>query len=328
MRRHLCAVAVGAAILVGAFVELTACSGSVEEEHEDAAVTGLDAASRSDANDATPSVDATPSADATGPTPDAGPPIPTAGLALWLASDVGVTAAYRVTRWADQSGHGRDATGGANEGPLPVKVWPGRPGTTVLGFEGQQTPVDKWGPYLDVDLGWLASLDGFTVFVVVAGGPGYANPWCAILAAGRGYFPPACCGDDGRTLTIGMGTPSPFVDGGRGSAFVDRTCGVASMSLVGAQDDARLIRAAYSPKTGLYTLRQNGGPPVDDGAQSCSPVANRADLDGGGGWIGHAPQTYGEYHGLLAEVVGYERELSAAEALVVESYLRAKWGTP
>ena len=50
-------------------------------------------------------------------------PIRGAELRLWLRSDVGVTIeGERVTRWADQSGHGRHATASADAAPTPSRA--------------------------------------------------------------------------------------------------------------------------------------------------------------------------------------------------------------
>lgn len=95
------------------------------------------------------------------------PPIPTAGLQLWLKADAGVTLdGSTVSRWADQSGNGNDAIQmDAPRQPLFVKG--GLNGKPTIHFDGFDDKLGLTGSKL------MSKISFFIVFKIDSGEAGY-----------------------------------------------------------------------------------------------------------------------------------------------------------
>lgn len=230
-----------------------------------------------------------------------GPGGVTRGLRLWLRADAGVSAqdGAPITEWLDRSGHGNHATFDAGNafGELPPVYDSSNPaigGQPSVRFNGQHA--------LEVDLTWLAGKD-YTIFV--ANGrdrSGLANFYIAgDLAA------------DNRNLVLGYEQPNLLRQAHFNNdldAVVEDYTGTEVWSL----DTFRFNHA-----TGR-DLFHNGALVATDG--------NRlALLSNTGSTLGHfraLPVFW--FVGDLAEVVVYDRVLSATERLRVEASMAGRYG--
>ena len=228
------------------------------------------------------------------------------GLAVWLRASSGITAANGeyVFSWEDGSGNERDAVWTLadlidfNEfPPLFVASNPSVGGEPTVRFQNQNA--------LAIDLSWLAGSD-YTIFVV--------NGRDRIGVANF-YIAGATFAND-NNLVLGYEEPnrlrlSHFVNDL--DAFVEPYLGVPVWSLDSFRFDQSSGRDIF-----------HNGAHVASDANLTSLASNF------GSTLGHF-RTYGPlfwFQGELAEVVIYDRALTDAERLRVESELAARYGFP
>ncbi|RKI70765.1 hypothetical protein D7X55_09765 [Corallococcus sp. AB049A] len=214
-------------------------------------------------------------------------PVPTNGLELWLRADTGVVAeGGRISRWQDQSGHGRDGVM-ANAPRQPALVASTLNGLPVVRFEGAQSL------YLKEPV----SPEAFTILVVGKNN----NPedtFSMILGPG-GNFPnnQLRWENGGEVLAVGTGNGLPAVT-----------------TAVGDTRAYHLLTARYDGAT--LTVHMNGRlagshPVKAQGSWVLSQVG------------AYFSQHYAEAD--LAEVRIYSQAFPAADLASVEAELKSRY---
>jgi cysteine-rich repeat protein len=216
----------------------------------------------------------------------------TAGLHLWLRADVGVLSpdGDHVARWSDQSGNGRDASMA-----LPVRQ-PQRVAGALNGL-----PVLRFGGAQSMYLDRFATPTTFTVFVVgrrqdqrddfdMILGPGGSSPNHQLRWQ-----------NTGQLLLVGFAWLQPIVS-----------------IPIGSPDDVyHMLTIRYDGS--ILAVSRDGG----------APSTSR--LTTSGAWTLASIGSWYSSHflrGDLAEIVIYERALSAPEERMVTAYLRQKYHLP
>lgn len=223
------------------------------------------------------------------------------GLALWLRADAGIGVAdgSPIRRWRDQSGNRRDAIwdDGNAYGELPPAF---RASNAAVGlrpsarFDGQQA--------LDVDLGFLVGSDYTVIAVNGRDRAGFANFW---LAGDRGVSNQSLILGYERTDLLRQSHFANDLD-----AVVENYAGTEVWSLDTYTFDQRAGRAIY----------HNGVPSASDGSLAALTSTSGANL----GHFRALPQFW--FQGDLAEVIIFDRALTARERLRIETQLAERYG--
>lgn len=231
----------------------------------------------------------------------AGPGGVSAGLQVWLRADAGIGVAHGapVTTWSDQSGRGRDASwnSGNTFGELAPVF---RTSNAAIGarpsvrFDGQQA--------LDLDLGFLVGADYTVIAVNGRDRTGFANFW---LAGTRAVI--------NENLVLGYERPDLL----RQSHYANDLDAVVE-GYTGSE--------IWSLDT--YTFDRGAGKDIyHNGAPVATDNSLAALVSTTGSALGHfraIPIFW--FQGDLAEVIVFDRALSAVERLRVEAQLAGKYG--
>jgi hypothetical protein len=231
--------------------------------------------------------------------------IPAQGLTLLLdAGNVAAGNGSEVTVWRDASGQARDATTAAGAGPVLVSAAIG--GRPALRFDGQND-------HLGLPTGFEDFTQGLTLFVVAR--PSAVQPGSKIFLLGNG----------GGQGNIAFGRNG----GDAGLQYFTNDAG-GNFGWFGTQSALTTGQAA------LYTVAQPGGAP--NAAIQATVSRNAASVGSGTVYVpplttrglNYLGRSYwgsdGYFAGDIAEVILYNRQLSAAELGAVHTYLGQKYG--
>ena len=240
--------------------------------------------------------------------------LPVSGAALWLDgadsstlfTDAGVTPVNKsgdlVYQWSDKSGNNRHATQ-ATSGNRPTWVPPasGQNGFGVVGFNGATT-------FLSIadTAGLQFGTGDFTLFFAgvnsnVSRGSAYANTFIS-----KGY------------TNIEFYQYQGLIQGYIGGTSNSPKTGSGTVS----------NNSSYV----AHMIRSSGSTYVAANNVSGTPVTNTANANGSGTNINIGSRspfnTTLTYLGSMYEILAFNRALSPTEITSVQSYLKAKWGTP
>jgi hypothetical protein len=236
------------------------------------------------------------------------PPIPTAGLQLWLRADAGVdTLNGTVSIWHDQSGSGNDAIQ-ASASRQPVLVAGVLNGKPAVRFDGVNDKLGFTG---------TTHMTQFSLFLVINNRSGSAG---SVITFGAN-------GDFGHQWFMGMQIPS-------GSDTIGMLGDNASIVAVGpglaAYNQWRNLSVVANQSIWSTTLRWDGKDahmfPGGSGPAFSVPLG---DATGSGGGIGGADGVpYGTIQVKcdVAEVLVYNVALSDSIRKVIELNLATKYG--
>lgn len=224
-------------------------------------------------------------------------PITTSGLHLWLRADTGVLRSdglsasngQQVARWLDQSGNGRNASM-ATSARQPSLAAGALNGLPVLRFNGAQSM------YLDI----FARPTRYTVFIVGKNSTP-TETFSMILGPGGNSA--------NNQMRWEGGSNALFVGPGNG--------GPVNTSTIGNTRIYHELSASYDGAT--MTVYRDGNAVSPSYALSTTAPWELASVG----------SYYSSYYmtGDLAEVIMYDRALSASERGSVDSYLRTKYFT-
>jgi hypothetical protein len=231
--------------------------------------------------------------------------VPRTGMQLWLRADVGVEkdGSNYVTKWADQSGNTKDGTpvGSVNQ---PLYVTSQINSQPILRFDGTTD-------YLRCPAGFADLSAGITVVAVYkpTGSPASGE---RIIDFANGSY--------NKNIILSRAGSSSDLD----LVFFDTTSTGQQLSATSAitQNQANLFVGTHNGSNQL-TLYSKGAQ-IGQASGSALPNATRnnnyigVDNFGAGAWL----------RGDLAELILYNRILTAAERFNVESYLGAKYAIP
>ena len=222
---------------------------------------------------------------------------PTAGLAVWLRADAGVTTTSgKVSTWADQSGSGRNATQGT-AAARPTFVANALNGKPVVSFNGTNT-------YLSLSYA-VNGLTGMTIVLVTNNtasqtGGQWGNENAAL------FWP--------QSASWGELHLSPFQTSVRFRFGTGQTSNLPSYtrpaSLGSAYSRTIASRAAHSLVNGGAEYGKLGT------IKNCQSTAT---IGRGGS------STVKYFKGNIAEIMVYNRALTAAELTTVDTYLVEKY---
>jgi len=222
--------------------------------------------------------------------PAATPPVPTAGLHLWLRADAGVSTdvGTSVARWADQSGNGRNAAM-PTLARQPELVQGALNGLPVLRFNGAQSLV------LDV----FATPTDFTIFIV--GKNAKVGPESIILGpAGSSPNNQLRWENDTEALFVGIGNGLPIITTNIGNTHVPHALSVRyDGTTMTVFRDGLGVSSHQFVTTGPWTFASVGA--------FFSSVFLVGDI---------------------GEILIYDRPLSGVDQEAVNSYLRNKYNLP
>jgi hypothetical protein len=238
------------------------------------------------------------------------PPVPQVGLVTWLRADAGVTSSGgNVSQWTDQSPFGNNAVqaSGGNQPTLTSNAINGEPALT---FNGSSS-------YLSIPDNPTLRPSAMTV-IAVASSAGTGGGYTHIL--GKPYYSSSSWNAPYSSYELSINsTGVPFFN-----------CSVAG---TGGYDGAGTVVNLNQPYllAGMYdgtnvSFWQNGGTPA---TTSISGTLDNGDSTTKNLVIGQAsvnsPREY--FNGQIAEVLIYNRVLSAAELQQAETYLAVKYNT-
>jgi len=234
---------------------------------------------------------------------DLQPQIPSAGMTLWLRSDVGMIkdATDNINTWIDQSGNSNDSVQN-NASYQPHWVGNSLNGKPVLRFDG-----------IDDQLASANSLgsNNFTVFAVAKTSNTHEVD---------GESTSGISGAGGQRYLFGALFP-----GGAGVSMGTNGISVyehypESITALAVYDGS--VGSDFSIVTTEYTARQPqiflNGIPVRTGLLSALATVNAPTQIGSG--------SYGAFGGDVAEVLIYNAALTDSDRLLVEKYLNEKYG--
>jgi hypothetical protein len=229
----------------------------------------------------------------------ANPPIPGAGLALWLKADAGVTAdgSGNVSQWNDQSANQYNATQSSTARPTVVtNIINGNP---IIRFNGS-------AQYMSMPAGFGNFTSGATVFSV---------------------FNPTTTANYARIFDIGNGAPSDNLALYRYGAAnaMQFACfnGGTAATVIGSGD---LFLNMFQEYTGVESsssiqLYRDGLLINQSSGIALQNIIRSSNYIGKSNWGGNAL-----YQGDMAEIIIYNRTLSSTEQQQVELYLVNKYG--
>lgn len=231
-----------------------------------------------------------------------GPAIPSNGLVLSLdASDLALANGAAVGIWADQSSASHDASASGSARPTLVTSSIG--GRPALRFDG----VDD---HLVLDAGFRDFSAGITMFVVHR--TSNLQSGFKVLALGNG---PAqqnvVLGRAGNTSGLQY-----FTDGNSGTGWFNTSAGLS----VGQAQLLTVAQPGGTPGASVTATVGVNGASVGSGSVFVPPVTSR-----GTNFIGRSYWAEGMYQGDIAEIIVYNRALSASETTTVSAYLNAKY---
>ena len=219
---------------------------------------------------------------------------------LWLdaTSITGLADGAAISTWTDSSGKGNDATGTLTSRPLyKTNIVNSKP---VVRFDGTND-------YLTVANEPTFDLPTFTIFVVgTASNDGGTFTSKTTFAGGVGDA-------NRRKLQLRRSSSSQFVLYS-GSDTANKSMGAVSWS--GFNIMSVVARSATD-----YSLALNGAV-----STYSSPSLDLTAMNNSSLVIGAATSGAEFLNGDIAEILIYNRALSATERMAVESYLAAKWG--
>jgi hypothetical protein len=229
-----------------------------------------------------------------------------ADLTLWLdASDTGTIteSGGAVSQWDDKSADGRDYTQ-ASAGAKPTTGATTQNGLNVLDFDG--------GDYLSRGSAWMKDATqsfGLTVFAVVQRDSGASQD---LLTEGS------------------TGSATPFYrlcfSASNVQQFIRRTDGNAIATYSSTEDinDTAWHRTTWRFNAGITALDMF----VDDVLGYDAAISLGGSTTVNTNTVGAIQRTTVSnfWIGSIAEIVAYDRELTAGEISDVEAYLSAKWG--
>lgn len=230
-----------------------------------------------------------------------GPLIPRSGLALWLKSDVGITqSGGLVSQWDDQSGNGKHVTNSGSGRPtFAASVINGRPGIT---FTGAGTALINASNYLPQQ----NARHIITVQKVATGGV-YTSGG-TLISSGTSHS---------ITVLLAVNVDTFVYMYTDGIGFSIRYVSTPTIT-----DVPTVQSFAYSGAAGTVVAS------VNNVANTLLPSIASGSEDGSAGfYIGNRGDAgAGQYFsGTICEVIAYDHVLSAADLLVVNKYLQAKY---
>ncbi len=225
--------------------------------------------------------------------------IPRNNLVIWVKSDNGVTlSGSTVSRWTDFSGQGNDATQptALSQPGYATGVVNGLPALTFNG-------TAQWLQYAFPDSSFADFTQGATLFVV-------AQP--TTITAGRRFldFATNTTRDNVRLLEAASGLEFDTVNSG---ATVTSVISSTALDITHFQ----LLEAVEG--AGFATVYQNG---VNTASGAVNDITNVART---GNFLGKANNAANYFSGQIAEVLLYNRKLSASERVAVEGYINNKY---
>lgn len=268
--------------------------------------------------DVTHNVGAQRSASATIVDDDTEMPLPAAGLKMWLSADSGLirNASGVVSGLSDRSGNGNDALGGNSRTTWPEWMQGQLQGRPVLRFDGFVDYLSLRGKYL------FSQNNGVSCFAVLRSREARTGPVFLDFgnSTGRHY------GFSYDVDNAGIGTPTSYgglsqLNSGAHTMGPDRFVVYTGEIEFGVAERVRLFGQPLLDKpiaTSKLTAVEIAagswrGPdtgPVTIGRRSINPDSTQArNLEGD-----------------IAEIIFYDRVLSAAEREQVEAYLMEKYG--
>ena len=233
-------------------------------------------------------------------------PIPTNALVLWLSPDFGITeSAEGISEWLDQSGRQSDFVQGF-PASQPALLTNGLNGLAVVAFDGSQLE-SKTHLRADFSQGITfcavvrRDVPGFedTIFdMVVAGGPSDSkNIYLSQAGAADNLWFGATTMEGNVTITsAGLYTPNA----------------------------PHLVTIRSAPGSLLFHFDGDDALPLPN-LPPTLPVTETLTVMLGSNIAAEDPRYH---HGIVAEVVLYERALDDGELAGVEQYLRNKWLFP
>jgi hypothetical protein len=227
-----------------------------------------------------------------------------ANLGLWLKADAGVTlVGGAVDAWADQSGNGRDFSAPA---PTNRPAYSGTlNGLPVLTFDGSTDYLT--GNAASFTL--AQNVSGLTMIAVVKYATGTIQRAFAISSG---------LANDASRAAFGV-TATQW-------SFVARRLDAVAPAIIsgGTSNENHVIQSSvlrYSQATGAIFV--NSASQVDTTLLSAGSTSNTSSLRA---VVGVAIDLIQFLNGDIAEVIIYQRALSAPERNSVERYLSVKWG--
>jgi hypothetical protein len=222
--------------------------------------------------------------------------IPRNGLLMWLRADNSVsTSGSNVTSWGDVSGSGNSATNGSNQPTLVTGAINGLP---AVNFSGTSQ-------FLQVPAGMANFTSGASIFLVTK---------------------PAAVTAGARFLDFGNGATSDniYLDeptNTGASLFTYNTSTGASATSPSAitLGQYQLLEAVYNGSN-TATIYTNGV----QGVQGTS-MQTLQNLTRTKNYIGQASQGGNDFNGQLAEVLVFNRAVTASEQAAIEGYLFNKY---
>jgi photosystem II stability/assembly factor-like uncharacterized protein len=231
---------------------------------------------------------------------------PTSGLTVWLRADLGVTATGgKVSAWADQSGEGRSATQ-ATAAAQPALVANALNGKPVISFDGTSDFMNFTYP--------VNGLTGMTIVMV-------GNNATSQVGGSNGGDHAALLWHE--TAPWGWVHLSPFQTNVRFRFGTGQTNNLPSYTRLTSLGTgySRTIAVKNGTTDSLYV----NGMQVVNATGKLATIArcqNVAMIGRGG-----AP-TISYFNGNIAEIMVYNRALTAAELATVDAYLTEKYFAP
>ena len=226
------------------------------------------------------------------------PPLPAAGLELWLAGDQGVFMGEGdfVNVWADQSPAGSDGQAFATQ-TRPVwkdGVWGAAPGVAFDGHDdGLGLPAGEWGDIDEV---------GLSMYAVVR--PSSYAGQRPVVELGSGIAK--------HMVLFGPGEAPGSLRYRAGTSIVDAPSGLPP-------DKVQVIGVVHAAD-GLVTLRRDGATVTT--AVAALPVDALRDASS----VGFGLSSKDAFNGDILEVVVHRRALNALDRKALEVYLAGKYG--
>lgn len=306
--------------IAGCALALAACVGDTQATTDAGSDATTDSPSPSDATTdiaaSDVATDAAPS-DASDSSKSDPSTIAGASLQLWLTSDQGLTCETtttpnRVTGWADQSGHNRNATPASAKGPQCNVHSVNAIDVPYLSAPGSASPYND--EIFDVDLTFLLG-SPYTIAIV-------EKRWTdkSAFAALIGTLVPGEAqddpGDHDKALDFGFTTGNLVVD-----QYYDRmlSYGVSAAP----ETSAHFVVAWFEPSTG-HRLYIDGNDVADALSDAGSPL-----LAAQSGTIGAAAYINafdGRFAGDIAEVIVANGALSPSSLNALGAYVKKHWG--
>jgi hypothetical protein len=232
---------------------------------------------------------------------EAPPPIPTQGLELWFDASRGVgQVSGVVSKWADQSGHGRDALQ-TSTNLRPKLVDNALAGKPALVFDGDELAGDYLRlPTLEVDFA-----KGVSIFVAGQQTSAAGDTPC------EGFFEAS---NGSEIDDIHLGTWQKALIFEVAALYVNDT----NFPLL--FDKPQLLGAVLDPSRTVQVRRNSNT--VGSGEADLPALTGRTQV-----FLGHS--LYNEckpLHGVIGEVILYSRAVTDPELLQIESYLQQRWG--